>query len=146
MAYPNAYSAYKETGVKTASQGKLILMLYDEVDRQLDTAESYFDENSKVKPGLIEKLNSCIVKSQEIITELMISLDMDRGGEVAKNLMSLYVFFNRQLMSANISHDKTKITSVKSMMNELYTAWKTAVATTAPVSAPSIRTNINING
>lgn len=35
MAYnANGYNAYRETGVKTASQGKLVVMLYEEAVRQ----------------------------------------------------------------------------------------------------------------
>jgi len=146
VGYTNAYTAYRETGVKTASQGKLIVMLYEEAVRQLGTAISYFGEGNKVDPGNIEKLNNCIIKTQDILTELMTSLDMERGGEIAKNLMALYVFFNKELIEANMKHDKQKIESVHRMMDELTNAWITAVESTAPVAPPVSRPNIDING
>ncbi len=146
MGYTNAYTAYKQTGVKTASQGKLIVMLYEEAVRQLSTAISFFGVDDKVEPGNIEKLNNCIIKTQEILTELMISLDMDKGGEIAKNLMALYVFFNKELLDANVNRNKTKIESVHRMMDELTKAWITAVESTAPVAQPVSRPNIDING
>ena len=146
MGYTNAYTAYRETGVKTASQGKLIVMLYEEAVRQLGTAISYFGADNKVEPGNIEKLNNCIIKTQDILTELMTSLDMDKGGEIAKNLMALYVFFNKELLDANIKRDKGKIESVHRMMDELTNAWITAVESTAPVAPPVSRPNIDING
>ena len=34
----NPYRAYRDTQIKTASQGKLIVMLYDEAIRQVDMA------------------------------------------------------------------------------------------------------------
>ena len=108
MAYQQAYSAYKETSVKTASQGKLIVMLYDEAVRQLSMAVTLFKSNDKVAPQNIEKLHNCIVKVQDIITELQVSLDMDKGGKIASNLMALYVFFNQQLLDANITQNKEK--------------------------------------
>lgn len=146
MSYTNAYTAYKQTGVKTASQGKLIVMLYEEAVRQLGTAISLFGPDDKVEPGNIEKLNNCIIKTQEILTELMISLDMDKGGEIAKNLMALYVFFNKELLDANVNRKKEKIESVHRMMDELTKAWITAVESTAPVAPPVSRPNIDING
>lgn len=146
MAYPNAYTAYKETGVKTASQGKLIILLYEEACRQLKAAEELFQEGEKIPPKNIEKLNKCIVRAQEIVSELMVSLDMDKGGEIAKNLMALYVWFNQQLLDANINRNKDKIMSVHKMMSDLCGAWNTAVETTAPVAAPESHSSIDING
>lgn len=146
MAYPNAYTAYKETGVKTASQGKLIILLYEEACRQLKAAEELFQEGDKIAPKNIEKLNKCIVRTQEIISELMMSLDMEKGGEIAKNLMALYVWFNQQLLDANIGRNREKIMSVHKMMSSLCGAWNTAVETTAPVAAPESHSSIDING
>ena len=122
------------------------MLLYQEAVKQLGKALTYFGTDDKIEPGDIEKLNNCIVKTQEILTELMISLDMDKGGEIAKNLMALYVFFNKELLDANIKRDRQKIESVHRMMDELTNAWVTAVESTAPVAQPVARTNIDING
>ena len=146
MGYTNAYNVYKETSVKTASQGKLLIMLYQEAIKQLNNACELVDDNKKNLPQNIEKFGKCIQKTQEIISELMVSLDMERGGEIAKNLMSLYVFFNAELMNANISKDKKRIENVKKMLFDLYGAWNVAVESTAPVSSPSVRPNIDIEG
>lgn len=146
MGYMNAYTAYKETGVRTASQGKLIVLLYEEAVRQLGTALTYFNELDKVEPRNIEKLNNCIVKTQEIITELMTSLDMEKGGEIAANLMSLYVFFNKELLSANINRNRKTISDIHNMLNELTGAWITVIESTAPVQQPVARPSIDING
>lgn len=146
MAYTNAYTAYKETGVKTASQGKLIILLYEEACRQLKAAEELFQEGDKIPPKNIEKLNKCIVRSQEIISELMVSLDMEKGGEIAKNLMALYVWFNQQLLEANINRSKERIMTVHKMISDLCGAWNIAVETTAPVAAPESYSSIDING
>jgi len=146
VGYTNAYNVYKETSVKTASQGKLLIMLYQEAIKQLNNACELVDDNKKILPQNIEKFGKCIQKTQEIISELMISLDMERGGEIAKNLMSLYVFFNAELMNANISKDKKRIENVKKMLFDLYEAWNVAVVSTAPISSPSVRPNIDIEG
>ena len=129
MAYTNASSTYKETRIKTASQGQLIIMLYDEAIKQLGKAQELLtlDNSGKNQPGRIEEINKAIMKAEEIVTELMVSLDFEQGGEVSQNLFALYTWFNRELMEANITKDSNKISSVKNMLTELRGSWNEIV-------------------
>ena len=34
---------------------------------------------------------------------------MEKGGDIARNLMSLYLYFNEEIMDATIKQDKTKL-------------------------------------
>ena len=137
MAYNDAVTTYKETRIVTASQGQLILMLYGEAVRQMDQALLLLEKNDtgKKDPGRIEKIGRSVVKTQEIITELMVSLDFEEGGEIAKNLFSLYSWFNHELMEANISHDTRRISNVRNHLDDLRNAWQEIVATTAAETA-----------
>ena len=146
MGYNQAYTAYKNTNIRTASQGHLVVLLYEGAVRQLTAAAALFDSADTVKARDIEKFNNCLQKAQAIITELQVSLDMDRGGEIAKNLMSLYIFFNNELMSANINRDKKKIDFVLSMMTELSGAWRQAAHSTANAPAAPVANALNIEG
>jgi len=69
------------------------------------------------------------MKAEEIITELMVSLDFDNGGDIAKNLFSLYSWFNKELLEASISQDVERIKNVRKMFNELHDSWKQIVHT-----------------
>ena len=93
MAYQNAYSAYQKNNVSTASQGRLVVLLYEGAIKHLTAAKKLFGQENKLKPNQIEQFGIHIQKTQAIITELQVSLDMEKGGEIAKNLMSLYLFF-----------------------------------------------------
>lgn len=147
MGYNQALSAYRETRVRTASQGTLIIMLYDGALKHLAEAASLFEGDLKKNPGNIEKISNHILKSQEIITELMASLDLEAGGEIAKNLLSLYAYFNGQLVKANIDKDPSKLAPVKAMMEELKLAWVEVINTTAvPAELQSAPAGINIAG
>jgi flagellar protein FliS len=131
LSYKNALSTYKEIRVNTASQGQLIIMLYSEAVKQLDMALHLLELNdAKKDPGRIEQISKSIVKTQEIVTELMVSLDFEQGGEIAKNLFSLYSWFNRELMEANISQDTRRLSLILSHMENLRNAWQEIVATT----------------
>jgi flagellar protein FliS len=125
LAYKNASSTYKETRIKTAGQGQLIVMLYDEVVRQLTMAVELLEINQtdNKDPGRIEQISKAVMKAEEIITELMVSLDFDLGGEISKNLFSLYTWFNRELMEANIAQDVGRIKVVKNMLSDLRNTW-----------------------
>lgn len=148
MAYTNAISSYKETKVKTASQGQLIIMLYEEAVKQLDRALELLglNDGDKQIPGNIEAISKAIMKTQEIITELTVSLDFEQGGEIARNLFSLYIWFNKELLEANISHDVHRVTMVRNQINELKSAWTEIVAKTGAEPAGRAVAGLNIAG
>ena len=116
MPINKGYAAYQNTNIKTASQGKLVVLLYEAAVKNLKNAESLIDEENKIKPSNMEKFGKFLQKAQAIITELQVSLDMEKGGEIAKNLMSLYIYFNQELISVNIKHDKTKLEYIEQQM------------------------------
>jgi flagellar protein FliS len=148
VAYTNGLTAYKETRIKTASQGQLIIMLYDEAVRQLDQGVELLKLNAgeKKDPGRIEPINKAILKTQEIITELMVSLDFEQGGEISQNLFSLYTWFNQELLEGNISQDHRKVQTVRNMMDELRGAWNEAISRTQADALARPAEGINIAG
>ena len=148
MAYPNALSAYRETRIRTASQGQLVIMLYDEAVKQLDRGLELLALNSQGKrdPSRIEQISKAVVKAQEIITELMVSLDFEQGGEIANNLFSLYTWFNRELLEANLAQNGDRIKAVRNMVDELRGAWHEVVAKTSAESVARPAPGVNIAG
>ncbi|MCL2185157.1 MAG: flagellar export chaperone FliS [Treponema sp.] len=124
MAYKDASLSYKETKIKTAGPAQLVVMLYDEAVKQLTKAIELLEADKEKKdPGRIELISKAIMKTEEIITELMISLDFEQGGEIAKQLFSLYTWFNRELLEASIAQDKDKMITVKQLISELRNTW-----------------------
>lgn len=139
MAYQQtSVQAYRQTSVKTASQGRVIVMLYDEAIRQIDAAVTLLDDNSKQ----LDKVNNAVLKAQDVVTELMVSLDMEQGGDIARNLFRLYLYFNDTLRDANFKKDSEAMRKVRSLMANLRDAWKqienTAVSRPAPASGLNI--------
>ena len=144
MAFTNAYSAYRDTAVKTASQGKLVVLLYQGAVKELTAAQGCFESSGSIAARNIEAYGKHIAKAQDIINELQTSLDMEAGGQVSQNLMSLYVYFNRELVSASINQDKNKLDFVHSMLTQLSNAWEAAAKTTE--TAQPVRPTLNITG
>jgi flagellar protein FliS len=86
------------------------------------------NDTGKKDPGRIEKISKALVKTQEIISELMVSLDFDEGEDIAKNLFSLYTWFNRELLEAGIRQESRRIKSVRDSLDGLRSAWQEMAA------------------
>jgi flagellar protein FliS len=142
----NAYAAYQNTNIKTASQGKLIVLLYEGAVKNLSAAQSCFTAEGKVEAKNIEKFGNYVMKAQDIISELQASLDMEKGGQISTNLMSLYIYFNQELMSANISKDRKKLDFVLNMLQELSGAWNEAYMKSSDSTGSGIAGGLNIQG
>ena len=143
-----ALSTYKETKIKTASQGQLIIMLYDEAIKRMNRALELLELSSgeRKDPGKIEEISKTVMKAEEIITELMVSLDFEQGGEISQNLFALYTWFNRELLEANIAQDKDRMTNVTNMLKELRNAWHVIISNNAAENRNREVTGINIAG
>ena len=109
---------YQETTVTTQSQGKLIVMLYDGAIKFLRMAIKCIENKDSEGKG------KYISKAIDIIFELNTVLDMEAGGEIAKNLRGLYTFMGRHLTLANSTQDPAKIEEVIKLLEELNQSWK----------------------
>jgi flagellar protein FliS len=141
LSNPNPLNAYRETKIKTASQGKLIIMLYDEAVKQIKVAADTLEQQ---KPKL-DLANNSIIRAQEMVTELMVSLDFEKGGDIAQSLFSLYMFFNRQLMESNLNKDATALRRIGGMLDELRGAWAQVIQKEKGASEGAV-SGINIAG
>lgn len=119
MAIPkkSPYDQYKQTEINTANQGKLIVMLYDGAIKFLNIALE------SMNPKTYDIVNTNILKAQDIITELLLSLNTRDGGEISNSLFNLYIYFKKRLLEANIQKDTAIIDEVIGHLKELRDAW-----------------------
>ena len=118
----NAFNAYKQNSVTTASPGELTLMLYNGCLKFLNRAKlAIADKN-------IEERNHYIQRSQAIIGELMSTLNMDM--EISKQMLPLYEYMNRRLTEANIQNDSAIIEEVDGLVTEFRDTWKEVIKIT----------------
>ena len=73
--------------------------------------------------GDLYKQNEQSVRAQNIVIELMSTLDMKQGGEIAQNLMSLYTFVLEKLIEGNIEDKPESIDVAANIMSELRDGW-----------------------
>jgi len=115
-----AYKQYQRTQAETATPGELVLMMYNGAIKFLGSARQSLDMQD------LEATNRQLLRAQEIILELMISVDVN-VGPVARNLFDLYEFMHRHLVKANIKKDGQMIAEVEQLLRELVPAWEQAV-------------------
>jgi flagellar secretion chaperone FliS len=119
MAMNNPYKAYENNAVTTASPGELTLMLYNGCLKFINLAK----KGIEVKD--IEMKNKNIQKTQKIIQELMVTLNME--FEISKNMMSLYDYINRRLIEANIKNDSSILVEVEGLITDFRDTWKQVI-------------------
>ena len=112
---------YQQTQVQTSSPGKILIMLYDGAIQFLNKAKVGLENKN------IEETHNNIIKAQRIISEFMNTLDMKNGGEIARNLHSLYEYLNFRLVQANIKKEVSYIDEVLRHLKDLKSTWEEAI-------------------
>lgn len=112
-----APNAYRENAVMTASPAQLVVMLYDGAARFLKQAEVIATEGAWADAG--ERLN----RADLIIDELLMTLDAERGGDIATQLQAIYVFCKRLLIDARLEQDVERIRRAAQLLAELRESW-----------------------
>jgi len=119
----NPYTQYRQTQLTTATPGKLLIMAYDAAIRFARTAAE------KMQQGRLDEQSSNIIKVQNIILELISSLDVKVDPQLAANLQSIYSYMFDRLTQANIKDDARALQEVIRMLEELRSAWADAERT-----------------
>ncbi|MEX3621435.1 flagellar export chaperone FliS [Viridibacillus arvi] len=119
MTMHNPYKAYQQNSVIQSTPGELTLMLYNGCLKFLNQAKKAIEIKD------IEMKNTNIQKAQNIIRELMITLDMSHS--VSESMMALYDYMLNLLVEANIHNDISKIDEVSGLTTEFRDTWKQVI-------------------
>ncbi|WP_243388285.1 flagellar export chaperone FliS [Bacillus kexueae] len=119
MAMNNPYEAYQQNSVTTASPGELTLMLYNGCLKFIKLAKKAISEQN------LEEKNINLQKAQNIIRELMVTLNTDI--EISQQLMVMYEYMNRRLIEANIKNDVGILEEVEGYVSEFRDTWKEVI-------------------
>ncbi len=123
MSSRTPYQAYQNNAVNTASSGDLTLMLYNGCIRFIKQAIKDMDAKD------FEAKNNHIQKAQNIIQELMLTLDPK--VEISEQLLPLYEYTNFQLQEGNIKNDIAFLEDALSFVTEFRDTWKEVLKTTS---------------
>jgi flagellar protein FliS len=116
-------SAYKKVGVdvsiEVADPHRLILLLFEGTQAAIVSARVAMQDNQ------ISAKGAAISKAIDIISNgLKISLDREKGGEIAARLESLYDYMVLRLLNANTKNDLKALEEVSGLLEEIHSAWR----------------------
>ncbi len=108
---------YKTNEVGTASQARLVLMMYDGLIRFLNESKKRMEAKDIAGRGLY------LCKAQRIVSELLDTLNIQQGGDIALQLEKLYNFLIVNITQANIKGDPKLVDKSLEIVGNLREAW-----------------------
>jgi flagellar protein FliS len=103
--------------IKTATPEMVIVKLYEGALRFIRTAKK------NQETGQIPGRTTAIAKTLAIVNELQHSLNLDEGGEIARNLDSLYFYVTDRLLEANVRGTAQPLDEASTVLSTLNEAW-----------------------
>jgi flagellar protein FliS len=126
----DARSSYREASVRGASPVRLIICLYEQAIEDLRRAVIAMEK------GAIEERTRKINHALMVIAQLQGSLDMQRGGEVARNLAKFYALLRAGLTEAQVTQSARILEQQISQLVEVHEAWLEVERATAKTNPP----------
>jgi flagellar protein FliS len=119
MTYSNQQGAqaYRENAVLSATPEQLVVLLYDHLIINLKRAIP------QIRNRDMEGKARSLTRAQDIVMELLSSLDFDQGGEISNRLASLYGFFSQEIATVGRTLDTARIGQLVEMAEELRESW-----------------------
>ncbi|UOQ48281.1 flagellar export chaperone FliS [Gracilibacillus caseinilyticus] len=118
MAYQQ-YQAYQNNSVNTATPGELTLMLYNGCLKFMKQARKAMEANQ------YETKNEMVKKAQNIIRELMVTLDQE--SLISKQMLPLYDFAYHALTQANVKNDMEQLDQAYTIIEDFRDTWKEVI-------------------
>lgn len=117
--YSNGYNVYKNNSVNYASKEQLLLMLTEGAVKFCKVARQAIVDKD------IKKAHDALVRTQDIFSELMVSLDTS-VGEWAVQMFNVYAFIKEKLIEANLKKSLEIIDEILPLVEDINETWKEA--------------------
>ncbi|HSU59785.1 MAG TPA: flagellar export chaperone FliS [Bryobacteraceae bacterium] len=120
MTYSDPYQAYSEGTLLNSDPIRLVISLYEGAIKSTQQTREY------LRAGDIWGRSRSTTKAVQILAELMLSLDHEKGGEVSQNLKRLYSYMQNRLLEAHMKRAEEPITEVEQLLTILLEGWQGA--------------------
>lgn len=121
---------FADDHLHTATESRLLVMLYERLSIDLARAESALLRED------IETSHACLVHAQAIVFELRSALDVD-AWEGGPNMAAIYAWLHGELVAANVTKDGSRVSDSRKIVDTLRDAWREAAVLAAMESAGS---------
>src|SRR5271155_1058102 len=116
----DAARAYRESAVRGASPVGLIVILYEEIIHSMRKAER------AVHSGNIEERTRSLNHALAVVGHLQGILNLEKGGQVARDLSTFYDLVRTKIMAANMQTDRVAIEWIVQECSMIKQAWELA--------------------
>lgn len=116
--HPNPYQQYRATKVETAGSVDLVVMLYQGAVKFIRLAVEALEQDDH------KTAHTNFVRAQDIVVELLGSLNREAGGQIATQLAGVYDYCFRRLIHANVKKDVVPAQEVLGIFRDLGKAWQ----------------------
>jgi len=129
------WESYRQTAMLTAPPGQLILLLFEGAIQAIERGLEGFSRADLAELNMT--VNNNFQRAQNIIRELNVTLDMEKGGVIAATLRPLYDYFDQRLTESNLRKNRHGADEVLAHLKELREAWATMLRQGEPPATSS---------
>jgi len=131
------FDAYRKATVDTSDNVRLVSLLFDGAVNFLKVARGKMEQRDIAGKGIY------LGKVTAIVGELNSSLNMEQGGEIARNLRRLYDFILDRLLKANLKNDLVALNEAERVLEMLRSGWKEMEMKQAAAQTPTARASMD---
>jgi flagellar protein FliS len=82
--------------------------------------------------GQLRERNQAIARASEVLIELQVSLDADKGGDISRNLERIYEYVQRRLAEGLAQRTDEPLAEAAALLETLADGWREACVALAP--------------
>ena len=125
---PRGADVYRRTEVQSSSPVELVVMLYDGALRFVMEARDAIERQD------VRGRTEAVSRALAIVAELQQTLNMQDGGDVARELDRLYTYISTRLLDVTARADMAAADEVTRLLRTLREGWSQIAAKGAVVS------------
>ena len=99
MSYAAQASRYREMEILAATPQQLVVIVYDHLLVSMRRAQMAMEH------GDVETRTALLQKCRALVNELLVTLDFEQGGDIARELSALYGFLLGEMLVIGMRRD-----------------------------------------
>lgn len=115
---PNAIAMYMAGTVTQADPSQIIVLLYEGAIYRIGQAVQEMEKQNTLASGI------ALYRGLAIIGELRKSLNLEEGGEIARNLDRLYLHMHEELVKGHLAKQAQPLERVRTLLTDLNSSWR----------------------
>lgn len=117
--------------ILSASPERLVVLLFDHLVVHLHRVQIAIEGND------VALRTTSLYKARGIVSELLSTLDFEKGGSIARELQNLYGFLLGEMTEIGLHRDAKKVARLKFIAEELRAGFTGAAQAAVPVKRPA---------